>query len=184
MKTLLNLGLFQCTWLVTVYGAASGRLWPGAIALGGSIAVQSARWVPVNLPVPALLAGAAATGFAVDSALVVAGCISFPGGTPAGWPPPAWMSILWINFATTLDESLAWAGERRILAGLAGAVGGPLAYLAGHGAGVVRVEFRPTSLLALALLWALAFPALAAVAKPLRCRKAPVASVPPERRAP
>ncbi len=135
MRTLLNLGFFQCIWLVTVFAPASGRFWPGALALAASIAVQAAPRVPVRLPSLWLLAGSAAIGFAVDSALVLADCIRFPESGRAGWPPPAWMSVLWINFGTTLDESLAWAGDRRVAAALAGAAGGPLAYLAGQRGG-------------------------------------------------
>lgn len=172
MNTLLNLGFFQCTWLAAVFGAAHGRVWPGALALLASIAVQSAPWTPVRMPARELLASAAAIGLGVDSALVMTDSISFPEAARNGWPPPAWMSVLWINFATTLDESLAWAGERKIAAALAGAVGGPLAYLAGQGAGAIRLDFRPESILPVACLWALAFPALAALAKLRRSRSA------------
>lgn len=175
MNTLLNLGFFQCTWLAAVFGAAQGRVWPGALALLASVAAQSAPWIPVRVPAPGLLACAAVIGFGVDSALVLTDSISFPEAARNGWPPPAWMSVLWINFATTLDESLAWAGERKILAALAGAVGGPLAYLAGQGAGAIRLEYRPESILPVACLWALAFPALAALAKLRRSRNVPAA---------
>ncbi len=176
MKTLLNLGFFQCTWLAAVFGAAHGRFWPGALALLASIAVQSVPWIPVRVPSLGLLASAAVIGLGVDSALVLTGSISFPEGARNGLLPPAWMSVLWINFATTLDESLAWAGEHRTLAALAGAAGGLLAYLAGHGAGALRLEFRLESILPLACLWALAFPALAALAQLRRSRNAPAAS--------
>ena len=170
MRTLLNLGCFQGTWLVAVFGAATGRAWPGLVALAISIAVQSAPRARVKLPSMGLLAISAAIGFAVDSALLLAELIGFPEQTRAGWPPPVWMSVLWINFATTLDESLAWAGQRRIVAALAGAAGGPLTYLAGQAAGVVRLESGPAAVVALTILWALAFPALAALAKSLRSR--------------
>ncbi len=184
MRTLLNLGFFQATWLVTVFGAATGRVWPGVVALAISIAVQSAPRVPVRLPSMGLLAISAAIGLAVDSALVLAELISFPEQALAGWPPPVWMSVLWINFATTLDESLAWAGERPIVAALAGAAGGPLTYLAGQSAGVVRLESGPEAVVALALLWALVFPALAALAKSLRSRALSAVRLAPEGRAP
>ena len=152
MRTLLNLGCFQCTWLVAVFGAVTGRVWPGVVAVAVSTAVQSAARVPVRVPSPGVLASAAAIGFAVDSGLALAGFVSFEDQARAAWPPPVWMTVLWINLATTLDESLAWAGERRIAAALAGAAGGPLAYLAGQAAGVVRLEPGPRAVLALAAL--------------------------------
>lgn len=184
MRTLLNLGCFQCTWLVAVFGVATGRAWPGVAALAISIAVQSALRVPARLPSMGFLAISAAIGLAVDSALVLAELISFPEQARAGWPPPLWMSVLWINFATTLDESLAWAGERRIVAGLTGAAGGPLTYLAGQAAGVVRLESVPEAVVALAILWALVFPTLAALAKTLRSRALSAGRLAPEGRVP
>ena len=183
MRTLLNLGCFQGTWLVAVFGASTGRVWPGMVALAISIAVQSAPRVPAKVPSMGFLATSAAIGLAVDSALVLAGLISFPEQARAGWPPPVWMSVRWINFATTLDESLAWAGQRRIVAALAGAAGGLLTYLAGEAAGAVRLESGPGAVVALASLWALMFPALAALAKSLRSRALPAGRLAPEGRA-
>lgn len=182
MSTLLNLACFQCVWLATVFGAATGCFWPGAVALALSIAVQSVPRIPVKLPSLGLLASVATVGFVLDSALALASFVSFPEGDGSGWPPPIWMSILWINFSTTLDESLAWAGERRVVAALAGAAGGPLAYLGGHEAGAIRLELSPESVLALACLWALAFPALAALARSRHCNSAPGAAPLAERR--
>lgn len=184
MRTLLNLGCFQATWLAAVFGAATGRVWPGAVALAISIAVQSAPRVPVKVPSTGFLAISAAVGLAFDSALLLAELISFPEQAPAGWPPPLWMSVLWINLATTLDESLAWAGERRIVAALAGAAGGPLTYMAGQAAGVVRLESGPGGVVALAILWALVFPALAALAKLLRSRALSADRLAPQGRVP
>lgn len=167
-----------------VFGAASGRFWPGASALAVSIALQSTRRIAVKLPSLAMLASAAAIGFAVDSVLVLADCVSFPAGAATGWPPPAWMSCLWINLATTLDESLAWASERPLFAALAGAVGGPLAYIAGQQAGAVRLELGSGPLLALACLWALAFPVLAILADSRRRRHVPAGPAELERGTP
>lgn len=117
-------------------------------------------------------------------ALLPAGCITFPEHSRSGWPPPAQTSVPWINFATTLDESLARAGDQRIVAAPAGAAGVPPAYLADHGAGAVRIELRPESMLAMACLRAIAFPALAAIAKSLRGRNAGIPSRVPEGRTP
>ncbi len=180
MRTLVNLALFQSTWLASVFGAVHGLSWPGGLALVASVAVQSARRIPVRLPGLGLLASAAVIGFAADSALVMLEWIGFPGHSRSGWPPPAWMSVLWINFATTLDESLAWAGERRVAGAVAGAIGGPLAYLSAQGMGAVRLGPRPGSLPAVAVLWAIACPFLAGLAKSLRGPQAPRASQMPQ----
>lgn len=183
MSNLVNLGFFQCTWLATVFGAAHGLLWPGALALCCSFAAQSARRIPVRLPGYGVLVAAAVIGFAADSGLVLLEAIEFPQHTRYGWAPPAWMSVLWINFATTLDESLAWAGDRRFVAAAAGAVGGPLAYLAGQAAEAVRLSPGPQAMIATALLWSIAFPAMAALAKSLRGQDKPSPASTPDWRA-
>ncbi len=169
MNRLVNLGAFQVTWLVTVAAAANGRLWPGALAFAGSVALQSAGRAGVRMPALGVLAMAAAIGFAVDAALWALGCLSFPPRALLGvGPVPAWMSLLWANFATTLDESLAWAGDRPFLAAALGAAAGPLSYLSGELAGALHLGPHPAAAWAVAGLWALAFPALALLAKSLR----------------
>lgn len=168
MTYLVNLGAFQATWLVTVFAAAEGRLWPGASVLACSVAAQSARRLNVRLPGLGLLAGTAAIGLCSDSALWRLGWISFPEHAQIGWPVPVWMSVLWVNFATTLDESLAWAGKRPLLAAALGSVGGPLSYLSGEYVGALTVGPRAGAVLALAGLWAMAIPLLAWIAKSLR----------------
>ncbi len=168
MTYLFNLGAFNATWLVTVFAAAEGRLWPGALVLACSVAAQSFGRLRVRLPGLGVLACAAAIGFCIDSALWELGWLSFTERTQFSWPAPAWMSILWVNFATTLDESLAWAGERPLLAAALGAVGGPSSYLAGEYAGALTVGPRAGAVWALACLWALAIPFFALIAKSLR----------------
>ena len=168
MTLLINLGAFQAIWFVTVASAANGRIWPSTALLAGSVALQSSRRVPVRLPSLGLLAGAAAIGLVGDSALWVLGCLSFPEHAQIGWPVPVWMCLLWVNFATTLDESLAWAGERPFVAAVLGALGGPLCYLSGERFGVLTLGGQPGAALAVAGLWALAFPLLALMAKSLR----------------
>ena len=168
MKHLINLGAFQATWFVTVASAASGRVWPSVAALTCSVALQSSRRVPVRLPGPGLLAGCAAIGYVGDSALWGLGWLSFPENAQIGWPVPAWMCLLWVNLATTLDGSLAWVGERPFVAAVLGALGGPLSYLSGEYFGVLSLGRQPGAALGVACLWALAFPSMALTAKSLR----------------
>lgn len=168
MTYLVNLGAFQATWLVTVFAATEGRLWPGALVLACSVTAQSVGRLRVRLPGLGVLASTAGIGFCCDSALWGLGWLSFTEHAQIGWPVPAWMSVLWVNFATTLDESLAWAGERPLLAAALGAVGGPLSYLSGEYAGTLTVGPREGAVLALVVLWALAIPSLAWIAKSLR----------------
>jgi uncharacterized protein DUF2878 len=66
------------------------------------------------------------------------------------------MLSLWIAFATTLNHSLRWLMTRPVGAALAGALGGPLAYLAGARLGALTLVTPATTLAIIALLWMLA----------------------------
>jgi hypothetical protein len=63
-------------------------------------------------------------------------------------------------FATTLNVSLRWMKKRWTLAAGLGAVGGPLAYLAGAQLGAVTLTETSTALAAIGTVWALAMPVL------------------------
>jgi hypothetical protein len=80
---------------------------------------------------------------------------------------PAWILALWVTFALTFSQSLRYLQSRLWLAALLGLLGGPLAYLgAARGWHVVTfAEPAWRGLLALALGWALATPALAWLAR-------------------
>ena len=173
LKTLANLVCFQVTWLIIVLGPADGRLWLGALALVASWTFQSYSGLGIALPSLGLIAGAAAFGAVADSVLALLGFLEFPASISAVWPAPPWMALLWVNFATTLDESLAWGGERPFLAAGAGAVGGHLAYMAGETAGALALGRRPGAYLAIAVLYGFAFPGLAAISKTRRDRLVP-----------
>ena len=70
------------------------------------------------------------------------------------------MVSLWIVFATTLNHSLRWLMRRPVAAALAGAAGGPLAYLAGAKLGALTLTTPATTLPLIALLWTPAMIAL------------------------
>lgn len=173
LKTLANLGCFQATWLIIVLGPADGRLWLGAFALAASWTFQSYSRLGIRLPSLGLIAGAAAFGAVADSVLALLGLLAFPASASTVWPAPPWMALLWANFATTLDESLAWGGEHRLIAAGTGAVGGPLAYMAGESAGALALGPETGAYLAISVLFGIAFPCLAAFAKTRRDRLVP-----------
>ena len=170
MRILINLCCFQCVWLLVVLGPAEGRLGRGALALCASIAIQLFARTGVRLPRPLLVASAAGAGLVADSSLALVGFLSFPPPAGIGWGAPLWMGILWANFATTLNESLAWAGSRPFVAALAGGAGGAIAYLSGQQAGAISLGPRPGAVLVVAALWAVSLPGFALLAKRLRER--------------
>ncbi|MEK7299275.1 MAG: DUF2878 domain-containing protein [Candidatus Margulisiibacteriota bacterium] len=76
---------------------------------------------------------------------------------------PLWLPILWGSFALTLEYSLAWLQNRLVLAGLLGAIFGPLAYL---GPAKMRLAIMPhaaVTMAILAVMWFFLMPALMAL---------------------
>jgi hypothetical protein len=77
------------------------------------------------------------------------------------------MSALWALLGTTLNVSMGWLKRRALLAALMGAVAGPLSYVAGVRLGAAHFVDADRALLLLAIGWALAMPALMALAERL-----------------
>lgn len=164
---LVNLLAFQLGWFACVLGAAWGRPW-----LGPLVALPVLLWHLHNAGRPGrealLLATAGLLGLVLDSALVLAGRLSFTQGILIAGLAPYWMVTLWALFASTFNVSLRWLRDRLPLAALFGAVGGPLAYLAGARLGAAHI-MEPAWLghLAVAAVYALATPALLVLARRL-----------------
>ncbi len=163
MNTLAILLAYQATWFVAVIGAGRGSWWPGVLAAAlfalWRLAVSPARALELRLLLAAL-----GIGLLLESVWVGSGLLDY-----AAWPwagPPAWILALWCAFALVVVPLLGYLHRRPWLAAVLGAVGGPLAYLgAASGWDALRFsEPRWHALLALGAGWALAMPALAALA--------------------
>ncbi|MEK9778156.1 MAG: DUF2878 domain-containing protein, partial [Methylophilaceae bacterium] len=79
-----------------------------------------------------------------------------------GWPfplTPLWIVVMWLLFAMTLNHSLSWLKRRYVLSFVFGALGGPLAYVAGEKLGAVEIT-SDLSLVILAISWAMITPLL------------------------
>lgn len=157
----LNLILFQAAWLATVMTASHGAAWIGLVSVAAAIAVHlivsDSPGAEVRLLFEALL-----VGIAVEHGMLWSGLIQYP-GDPAF--VPLWMLALWPLFATTLNTSLRWLHEHLLLAALLGAIAGPLAYLGGQALGAIVLPDPASALAALALIWAIATPALSGIAR-------------------
>jgi len=98
------------------------------------------------------------TGLLVDGALQQIGFFSF---AETGFPIPRWLMIIWLGLAITPHHSLAWLKHRPLLSLLFGALGGPAAYWAGTRLGAATFNWPLSqSLLTLAVIWALLWPAV------------------------
>ncbi len=78
------------------------------------------------------------------------------------------MLSLWAAFATTLNHSLRWVMHRPLVATLLGAIGGPLAYLAGAKLGALHLPSLQTALPLIGVAWGIATLALSLIAMRLQ----------------
>ena len=162
---LVNYALYQIGWFACVLGGASHRPWTGfaiaIILIGVHLALSVKRSLDVRL---VLLA--AAVGAVVEMIQIAAGTYRFTSGTVFGALPPPWLLAMWAQLATTFRLSLRSVATRPVPAMLFGAVGGPLAFLAGERLGAITL-LPPLSygLLRLSISWAIALLVFSAVVR-------------------
>jgi len=158
---LLNYVAYQVGWLAAILGAASGFGDAGAatafLLTIGHVLLACDRRGELTLVLAAL-----AAGVVVESWQIGSGTYRVLAEAPAIGLPPLWLLALWAQFATTFRFSLARVMTQPPAAMLFGAVGGPIAFLAGErlGAVVLQAPLLP-GLLRLVVAWALALAALA-----------------------
>lgn len=168
MFNVFNFVLFQANWFACVLSAARGWVWVGAVCLVAVPAFHAwlcgSRWRPELL----LAAGLVLGGGLIDTAYAWSGLIRYEANPLPSFLAPVWILALWANFASTLNHSLGWLRGRVLLQAAFGAVGGPLAYLAGVKLGALGWGAAPALCLSvLAAVWALATPAAFALARRL-----------------
>ncbi len=164
---LVNLAGFQLGWFACVLGAAHGMPWLGPL-FALPVLLHHLRAAAAPGAEALLLLVAAFVGLAIDSGLVATGRLAFAEGVLLPGLAPYWMATLWLLFASTFNVSLRWLRQRPLLAAVLGAVGGPLAYWAGDGLGAAKIlEPAAATHLAVAVAYAVATPALLAVARRL-----------------
>jgi hypothetical protein len=162
-KVLLNFVAFQVAWLACVLGGANDRTLAGTLVVAAVIGLHLAL-AQRPRPEALLIVVAAVIGLIWDSWLVALGLMSYPTGNFAPGLAPYWIVAMWALFATSLNLSMAWLKGRPWLAALFGAVGGPLAYLAGARLGGLQMSDPVLALGAQAFGWAVLFPLLTSLA--------------------
>lgn len=164
---LLNLALYQVGWFACVLGAAYDRPTLGAALAAVLVLIHcilaADRRAEISL---VLLAGC--LGLAIDTLHHHTGILRFRPGQPLldGLLAPAWIVLLWMQFATLFRFNLRWMLPRPALAALFGFVGGPVAFWAGTRLGAAELHPKTwPSLLVLAVVWAVVTPVLAWIAE-------------------
>jgi hypothetical protein len=158
-RNLINFAAFQLAWFACVLGGAHDEVAAGTLAVAAVVALHLAL-APRPGPEARLVAIVTAIGLVWDSLIISLGLMSYPAGMFAPGVAPLWILAMWALFATTLNLSMGWLKGRPWLAVAFGAVGGPLAYLAGKRLGGVEMSEPALALLVQGLGWAAMMPLL------------------------
>lgn len=162
--TVLNYLGYQSGWMACVLGAALGLGTEGA-SLALLLTALHVAFARDRASEAQLVVAAALTGLLVESWQIHAGTYASLAGTASeSGVPPLWLLALWAQFATTFRDTLTAVLRRPAMAAIFGAVGGPLAFLAGERLGAVTLGVPlGMMLLRLSVAWALAMLVLAAI---------------------
>jgi hypothetical protein len=163
IRVVFNLAASEAGWFACVSGAANGLPWAGPLVVLAIIAVHLRLSKRPGSELGLVLA-AIFIGLVADTLLVISGLVSYPSGTWIEGLAPYWILAMWGLFATTLNVSMKWLRNRKVLAAALGAVFGPLAYLAGQDLGAITFNQPLFAIVALAIIWAVAMPLLMALA--------------------
>ena len=169
LLTLWNFVQFQLGWFALVLSAAAGMSWLGLTVLTLLVAVHL-RWFATGSEWRLLLL-AGAGGWLWESLVHGLGLITFTGYSADALLAPLWMAGLWVNFATTLNHSLAWLKGQPFIAALLGGAGGPLAFLAGVKLGAATFTDPVLTTLVLVVAWSVLTPLVVYLAQRCEARR-------------
>ena len=158
MKNLINIASFQGVWFASVLGAAHGHPWLGALVLVPFLGWQLRTSADPGYDLRALLVLGVA-GLMIDSVYPLLGSLSYSSPWPSPNLAPAWLVLMWVNLALTLNHSLAWLRRRYLLTALFGGIGGTLSYWAGARLGAMQLHWPASTVVPLiGAVWALLLP--------------------------
>lgn len=151
-KILINLALFQIGWFVCVVG---GDIYAVAFTLA---ALFIHNWLVLSSASEWKLIGiVVVVGCLWDVLMAQSGVISY--SDPILFGIPVWLVCLWFLFATTFMHALFWMNRHLALAMIFAAVMGPASYWLGSNLTDADLGLPIlTSLLVMAIGWALLFP--------------------------
>ena len=160
---IINFLLFQIGWFILILGAAWDKTFI-AVLLGLVILAIHISMIDQKINELKLLLIAGVIGFLFDGFIQYYQFIIY---NSPGWSfplTPIWIIMLWMIFAITLNHSLVWLKNRISLSAIFGAIGGPLAYLAGEKLGAIIIT-QQLSLVLLSIGWSLITPFLISIGK-------------------
>jgi len=176
-RTLINFIVFQVGWFACVLSAANGLPWLGLLVVCLVVA-QHIRSADQPYHEAQLLVLAVVLGLVFDSLLVSSGWVRYPSGMLVPGVAPYWILAMWALFSTTLNLSMGWLKNSLVLASVMGAIFGPLSYVAGQRLGAIVLVDFVSSMVMLAIIWALVMPILVFAASRFDGMRKPARLVP------
>ena len=159
MRKLINFVLFQLGWFACILGAAYGYV-TAAVFFCLAVTAFHLWQSPARTQEASMLLKIALLGICADTLLLQTGSLVFESKGLLPSLSPIWMVSLWVILGCTLNESMSWLRGRYLLAGVLGAIAGPLSYLAGVKLGAATWGNETQALVLIALIWAIAMPVL------------------------
>jgi hypothetical protein len=166
MRKIFNIVGTQIGWFACALGAAQGRPWLGLVVVAVYL-ILHLLWSPEWRRELQFILTVGGLGMAIDSLSKITGLLIYNGDMlNIAWLAPLWIGALWLQFASTLNVSLAWLQDNYLLAVVLGAIFGPLSYLGGARLGALGLPHDKTfTVVILAIIWGMVMPALAWLAK-------------------
>lgn len=152
---LINFILFQLVWVGYVIGAAKDFIWLGMVFLAALLLWQLWPSRRAENDVKLMIASAI-VGFIISSVWAFSGLISFKYHWPVEFLSPWWIIALWISFGATLNHSLEWLHQNKIIGACCGAIGGPMSYAAAARIGAVEIQSPWLTYGLMSVVWFLA----------------------------
>lgn len=171
-RNIINLVMFQIGWFACVFAAANRFAWAGTLTVAVLASIHL-YYVTNRRQEVWLLLSAGLLGYLWESSLAGISLITYP-GYENSLLAPIWMAALWINFAITLNFSLAWFKRHLILASIAGLLFAPMAYYAGVQIGAIAFSHQWIALGIIGIGWSILFPFLAWLAQCLTEKNRPI----------
>jgi len=153
---LINFILFQSIWFILILAAAHESFY--GLVIGFLLILVQYWHGKLMVPDLKLILTSTIIGFAHDTSLNYFKFIQYNIDFNAYYSP-VWIIGLWVSFALTINHSLAWLGNKKLLQMIFGLIGGPLAYIAGEKLGAIYM-INTMTLYVLALSWACITPLL------------------------
>ena len=158
-RKLLNFVSFQVGWFSCVLGAANGSSWLGPL-VASAVVLFHVLTAEKAINEVRLVLIAVTLGLVCDGFLLNSGWIKYNSASAYAGIAPYWILAMWAMFATTLNLSMSWLKSSLLLSSVLGAIFGPLSYFAGQRLGAIEIQNFGASVVALAIIWAIAMPLL------------------------